>query len=77
MSKSSAKELREMFPDWKELKPGNWSKAGRIIECTSGKKVEIGLYREPEENPEYAGRYTLQVFLGDDVVIAEDVELDG
>lgn len=66
--------IQELFPDWEEMKPGEWSKCGKIIDYFDGykdkDKIEIGLYREPLENDaEIAGTYTLQIFNGDDVVI--------
>lgn len=67
--------IKELFPDWKDLKPGAWSKFGKIIDCMDGPnaRIEIGLYREPENNTEYPRHYTLQVFQGDEVVICSDL----
>lgn len=77
--------VKEMFPDWAEIKPGEWSKYGRILTYGLGHTLEIGLYREPigelgrvatdkeAEDCIYDGRYTLHVFAGDDVIFCADV----
>ena len=79
--------IKEMFPDWAEIEPGNWSKFGKFLKYGSGRYdvLEIGLYREPieelgrvatDEEAEcgiYDGRYTLQIFNGDDVIFCADV----
>ena len=85
MPKMNSDSVKEMFPDWAEIEPGNWSKYGRILYYGAGHFVEIGLYREPidelgrvatdeeAENCIYDGRYTLQIFDGDDVIFCADV----
>ena len=50
--------VKEMFPDWSKIKPGNWS----------ARRLEIGLHRSI-----YDGRYTLEIFHGDDVIFCADV----
>lgn len=65
--------VKEMFPDWEEIEPGEWSTFGKILYYGLGKSIEIGLYREPIDNDEYAERYTLQIFDGDDVIFCADV----
>ena len=63
-------EIKELFPDWNRLKKGEWSRHGRIIDTVNGRKIEIGLYREPADT-EYNGTLTLQIFCNDDVVVCE------
>lgn len=68
---------KNLFPDWDELEPGDWSAHGTIIQYDSdgkGMELEIGLYREPLDSGEYAGTYTLQIFDGDDVVFCRKVD---
>ena len=61
--------VKEEFPDWETMKYGSWSQYGRILD-TEKRKYEVGLYREPmDDDEEYAGTYTLQVFDGDDVIL--------
>jgi len=66
--------VKEMFPDWAEIEPGNWSTFGKFLKYGAGHTLEIGLYREPMDNDEYVGRYTLQIFDGDDVIFCADVD---
>ncbi len=66
-------EIKKMFPDWAFIKKGEWSELGRIINTIKGDKVEIGLYREPDGNNEYAGTLTLQIFLNDNVILCKQV----
>ena len=66
--------IKEMFPDWAEIKPGCWSTHGKFLTYGIGRTLEIGLYREPMDNDEYAGRYTLQIFDVDNVIFCEDVD---
>jgi len=66
--------VKEMFPDWESIKPGDWSKYGKILYYGLGHFIEIGLYKEPMENEEYAGTYTLQIFDGDDVIFCAKVD---
>lgn len=67
--------VASLFPDWDYIQPGNWSRHGKIINCASGTRIEIGLYREPAENEEYAGTYTLQIFRNDDVIVCEQITI--
>jgi hypothetical protein len=66
------RDVKEMFPDWRNLDKGSWSKNTEIIEYGINNngdfldKIEIGLYREPD------GKYTLQIFNGDAVVVCEN-----
>lgn len=45
------------------MEPGTWSKYGKLITYAGGHVVEIGLYKEPMKNDEYAGTYTFQICL--------------
>ena len=73
--KIHSETVKAQFPDWADLKPGSWSK--HPINLCYGtapyESVEIGLYREPLENEEYAGTYTLQIMHGDDVILCQTV----
>ena len=64
--------IKEMFPDWEKMNPGEWSKHGKIMTTKDETKLEIGLYKEPM-NDEYPGSYTLQIFANDDVIFCESV----
>ena len=66
--------VKEMFPDWAEIEPGFWSEFSRRLTYGAGHFLEIGLYREPMDSGEYAGRYTLQIFDGDEVIFCADVD---
>lgn len=66
--------IKEMFPDWAKIQPGDWSEYGKILDYGAGHFVEIGLYREPLDNDVYSGRYTLQIFDGDEVIFCADVD---
>lgn len=66
-------EAKRMFPDYAAISKGEWSKAGYIIQTSDDTKVEIGLYREDDSDPDIAGTLTLQVFLGDDVVVCKQL----
>ena len=73
------KIIQELFPDWKDVKPGEWSAYNKIINYSGGHgdkgKIEIGLYREPtDEDEEIRETYTLQIFDRDDVVVCRTVE---
>lgn len=70
------KDIMEMFPDWEKMEPGTWSEYGKLISYAGGHVVEIGLFREPMENDEYAGTYTLQIYDGDEVIFCAKVEKD-
>ena len=64
--------IKKEFPDWKTMECGTWSQYGRIYDIDK-RKYEIGLYREPMDDDEYAGTYTLQIFDGDDVIYCAKV----
>lgn len=66
--------VKEMFPDWEQMKPGQWSEHGRELKYGAGYSVYIGLYREPFDSGEYAGRYTLHIIDGDEVIFCADVD---
>ena len=66
--------VKEMFPDWAEIEPGNWSQYHKVLDYGLGHDLEIGLYREPIDNGEYTGRYILQIFDGDEVIFYADVD---
>ena len=72
--------LTKLFPDWKDMKPGEWSNGGIKVPYKEipgrQRAIEILLYREPEENEEYAGTYTLQVYEGSDVIFCETVRMN-
>lgn len=61
----------EIFNDYKKIEKGEWSTKGFLIQLDNGKRIEIGLYKEPDDNEEYSNTYTLQIFLNDDVVLCE------
>lgn len=65
--------IKELFPDWEEIEEGSWS--AYSITSDSTNEIEIGLYREPMDDPEFAGTYTLQGFWVDDVVLCQTVDL--
>ena len=65
--------VAEMFPDYASISPGEWSSFGKTMKTVNGDSIEIGLYREPDGNDEYSGTLTLQVFIGDDVVVCEQM----
>ena len=67
--KRSVYPLRDLFPDFNDIAPGEWSKHARLIPCENGKTFELGLYREEAGE----GTLTLQAFLGDDVILCETV----
>ena len=85
MPTMNSDSVKEMFPDWAEIKPGEWSRYGRILTYGLGHEIEIGLYREPigelgrvatddeADDCIYDGRYTLHIFDGDDVIFCADV----
>lgn len=69
--------FRMHFPHAGETLPGNWCRDGFAVKCENA-TVEIGVYREPESNTEYAGTLTLQIFQGDDVIFCgRIIEEDG
>ena len=70
--------LRFLFPDIDKMKCGWWS--DHFYECadcartnTVQQRMLVGLYREPEGSGEYAGTFTLQGYIGDDVIFAKTV----
>lgn len=68
--------VQELFPDWNIVPCGEWSEHGRVVVCTDGTNVEIGLYHEPlkdDDEDEYAGTLTLHIFDGDDVILCKTV----
>ena len=72
----TAPDIKLLFPDWKEVKFGEWSENGRILKYGHQEKdfIEIALLREPMDDKEYAGTYTLHIFDGDEVVLCRTVE---
>ena len=72
----NCEQIKRQFPDWESIEPGNWSKHPIILTygCSLYEYIEIGLYREPMDNEEYAGAYTLQGFNGDNVVFCVMVQ---
>lgn len=60
------------FPNACKTLPGEWCTDGFTIQCEHS-KVEIGVYREPNDGKEYAGTLTLQIFRGDDVIFCEKI----
>lgn len=60
--------IKDYFPDWKSIDKDEWGDNTIIEYGNNGNKfIEIGLYREED------GRYTLQIFNGEDVILCEDV----
>ena len=41
--------ITEMFPDWESLEKGQWSEHEKVIVTAEPDTVEIGLYREDDE----------------------------
>lgn len=72
----NCEQIKKQFKDWKTMKPGEWSNHPIVLHygCSPYEYIEIGLYREPEDNDEYAGTYTLQGFNGDDVLFSVMVQ---
>lgn len=66
--------VKVQFPDAASLKPGEWSEFGQEFAYANGHYIEVGLYREPIDDSEYAGHLTLHVFNGDEVLGCYDVE---
>ena len=66
------------FPDWYRMKGGDWSEHPIIIRYgkSGNNYIEIGLYREPEDDldEDIKGTYTLQGFDGDEVIFCHTVE---
>lgn len=69
---SGPQSFTEHFPDAEETLPGEWSKNGFVVPC-EGSKVEIGVYREPNDGRESAGTLTLRIYRGNDIVFCEQI----
>lgn len=71
-------DLKEIFSDYAEMECGTWSEHDVWIKYghERNEALDISLYREPMENEEYAGTYTLQVFDGDNVIFCKRVAID-
>ena len=67
--------VKEFFKDWKEINYGEWSRFAFTLDL-GGKYLDVMLYREPFENDEYAGTYTIQVFLGDEVMFCHEINME-
>ena len=69
--------IRECFPDWEEMKCGEWSKHGKTIRYGSGEWdfIEIGLYKEPSDGSETSESYTLHIFNGEEVAVCQTVDV--
>lgn len=72
----NCEQIKKQFPDWKSIRPGHWSRFPIILTygCSPHEYIEIGLYKKPMDNEEYAGTYTLQGFNGDEVVFCVTVQ---
>lgn len=74
----TSQTVKDMFPDWETIEPGNWSVNGCALHYgeaeDSGREIYIGLYREPLDGDEYAGTYTLEILDGDEVIFCQKVE---
>ena len=70
--------LNIMFPDWKEMKCTDWSKHGYFFQYGKDNRdfIQVGLYREPMDDDENAGTYTLEVFDGDTVIACHKIDID-
>ena len=66
--------IREFFPDWASVPPGEWSDYGKRLCYAEGHFIEIGLFHEPIDGDMYSGTYSLQLFDGDDVLFTAMVE---
>ena len=69
-------DWKALFPDWKEINPGEWSVYNRVIHIDDRTELEICLYREPIQNEEYANTLTLQVFINDCVIYLHQIKED-
>ena len=67
----NSEQIKKQFPDWESIKPGEWSKHPIMLQygCSPYEYIEIGLYREPEDES-----YTLQGFNGDEVCFCVGVQ---
>jgi len=86
MATMNSDSVKEMFPDWAEIEPGNWSQYHKTLDYGLGHTLEIGLYREPidtlgrvatDDEADcgiYDGRYTLEILDGDEVIFCADVD---
>lgn len=68
-------EIEKLFPDWRTIQKGCWSVCGKEMVFGDGRRLYIGMYREPNQNPEYADTYTLQILDGDAVIFCHQVDL--
>lgn len=66
--------IREFFPDWASVPPGEWSDYGKLLYYAEGHFIEIGLFHEPIDGDMYSGTYSLQLFDGDEVLFTAMVE---
>ena len=64
--------LLDVFSDANDIEPGEWSRFNLVTNTEKG-RLEIALYREPNENEEYAEMLTLHIFLGDNVIFCGTV----
>ena len=69
----SKKNLELFFPDWHDIPKGEWSEHSLELTSDGYRRRYAGLYREPDNNTEYAGSLTLQIMDGDDVVLCDTV----
>ena len=65
--------IHALFPSAGDTPPGKWCREHILIQCADT-KLEISAYRESEDNDEYAGTLTLQIFAGDDVIFCEKID---
>lgn len=62
----------EHFPCAEDTPPGEWCVNSFTVQCEES-KVEIGVYREPNDGKEYAGNLILQISHGDNVILCEKI----
>lgn len=67
--------VKEYFKDWEKINYGEWSQYAFTL-CLGDKYLDIMLYHEPLENEDYAGTYTIQAFIGDEVVFCYTVNME-
>lgn len=58
--------FNSLFPNWETTPKGEWCPPAQNNVFGN---YEFGLYHEPDENTEYAGTYTLQLFCKDEVIL--------
>ena len=62
-------DVHRMFPDMDTMKRSTWSNHGDSVRFDDlDMTIEVGLYYEPDHDPERSGDHTLQVFFDDDVI---------